>query len=194
MGFFANIEILVYNEEAIIVICFILFLSFAYRTMGLSFASELDDRSTKIREELAKSAVNWSSSEKNIVFSWGLVIFAAHQIGAFFRWSNVRVHFICHYLELNAAQITALGVTQHLNYLLMQETSFRTSAQTHYAEIFFESFTADGSKVAFLTNHSDKLLKNSIATLKKIAASQTNARDFSLANKIVAVESILAKI
>jgi hypothetical protein len=64
MGFFANIEILVYNEEAIIVICFILFLSFAYRTMGLSFASELDDRSTKIREELAKSAVNWSSSEK----------------------------------------------------------------------------------------------------------------------------------
>ena len=46
------VEILVYNEEILLLVCFSLFIIVAYRSLNEMVASELDDRASKIKSEL----------------------------------------------------------------------------------------------------------------------------------------------
>jgi F0F1-type ATP synthase membrane subunit b/b' len=48
----SSVEILVYNEEILLLVCFSLFIIVAYRSLNEMVASELDDRASKIKSEL----------------------------------------------------------------------------------------------------------------------------------------------
>jgi F0F1-type ATP synthase membrane subunit b/b' len=51
LGVFTSKEILVFNEETLVAISFILFMIFAYRNLNDVFVAELEERATKIKKE-----------------------------------------------------------------------------------------------------------------------------------------------
>lgn len=207
-------EILVHNEEIIIVICFVLFLSMAYKTVGSSVASDFDDRSQKICEELRKSTKLWHTSQTNLLSSWSFVLELLAEIRVVFTWSKSEVSSLSSLQSSGIGRLLAETITQRLEYLMSSEmqlhTSFRQSLTTGYFSclavptclgLWYHIFSASQKKTTFghglvdaISGNSSSILETNLASFRHAYASQLSPSSLSLSGEILLTELLVSKL
>lgn len=196
----SNFELLVYNEEVIIVICFVLFLAFAYKTIGVSISSDLDHRASKIQDEMAKSISSWKSLQCSTIRSWFLVIMVSAQVGLIFEWSRDQVKTLSSTSSVVIYRTLVTEISGRLSVLLSQESSLRSLVSSKIVTAYFSfldlSHRLNLSSFLFsnILDQRDLLLSNSIDTLKEAYASRLTPSSISLASRILTVEKIIVKL
>ena len=203
LGVLGVFELLVYNEEAIIVICFILFLSFAYKTIGVSVTSDLDDRALKVRDELVKSITLWQRSQGNIVESWNLVLSVSKQVDLIFSWSKIQIEKIIDIRLKNFPKSLEKKITSRLNSLASQEQALGIVIQNQLVSDFFEhidktlwrNLNTSGSDIdSELLYLNTELLNSSPLVVKRACLSQISESSVSFALEITILEMLIIKL
>jgi hypothetical protein len=165
---------------------------------------DLDDRSSKIRDELAKSTNVWKTMQSNILISWQLVSRLLQEVDYFFQWSESEV------LDMAVLSMDSLydsvndSMMQRLNFLLIDESSYNTTIRSDLSQNFFMYLNgSEGLRALKIVKHSLmrvnylSTLKGGqlpIAKLKQAGLSQISTSKLSFAQSVIASNQVMAKL
>lgn len=158
-------ELLVLDEETLVAGCFIMFILFAYNSMGGMVANELDERASKISLELQKSYEAQKEFLKNQIESSRKKELLVLEIENLYKFSEAQILLVGNKRRSFLENKIAIQVNQQLKMISTKEKEIINTLQKDVINSFCNSII-DEFKQTSAANIRIQLVEESIIAIK----------------------------